>query len=221
MVKGGSDRRRRPVAFARSRAWRTGRFGMPASWRGRSARRSSSCRGSHKPRASRYSVSGSWDRRWRETLFRAGLRTTVWDRSPAAMAPLADAGSRKAASPEEAVRDARIVITMLPTAHVVTSVMFAREVRGDRGVGERSGMGPDGTIGVAETIEVASRLRWLAPVGSESPLGVADSTASGRWRARAAAVGARTAGYSRAQRGAGPTTASIDTPSRWARRSWR
>src|SRR5689334_20501717 len=35
---------------------------------------------------------------------------------------------------------------------------------------------------------------------------------AGRWRARAAAVGARTCGYSRAQRGAGPTTASIDTP---------
>jgi 3-hydroxyisobutyrate dehydrogenase-like beta-hydroxyacid dehydrogenase len=61
-------------------------------------------------------------------LAAAGLRTTVWDRSAQAAAPLAAAGARVAASPQEAVRDARVVITMLPTADAVESVMFAGEV---------------------------------------------------------------------------------------------
>jgi 3-hydroxyisobutyrate dehydrogenase-like beta-hydroxyacid dehydrogenase len=58
-------------------------------------------------------------------LVSAGLRTTVWDRSPAATAPLSDAGALVAASPAEAVQDAHVVITMLPTAEVVNSVIFA------------------------------------------------------------------------------------------------
>ncbi len=41
----------------------------------------------------------------------AGLPTTVWDRSPAATAPLSAAGARAAATPQEAIRDARLVIT--------------------------------------------------------------------------------------------------------------
>jgi 3-hydroxyisobutyrate dehydrogenase len=49
-------------------------------------------------------------------LVSAGLRTTVWDRSPAATAPLADAGALVTASPAEAVQDADVMITMLPTA---------------------------------------------------------------------------------------------------------
>ena len=57
-------------------------------------------------------------------LVSAGLRTTVWDRSPPATAPLSDAGALVAASPAEAVHDAQVVITMLPTAAVVTSVIF-------------------------------------------------------------------------------------------------
>jgi 3-hydroxyisobutyrate dehydrogenase len=52
-------------------------------------------------------------------LIAADLRTTVWDRSPSATGPLSDAGARVAGSPAEAVHDAPIVITMLPTADVV------------------------------------------------------------------------------------------------------
>ena len=48
-------------------------------------------------------------------LLRAGLRTTVWDRSASATAPLAEAGAEVAATPADAVRDAGVVITMLPT----------------------------------------------------------------------------------------------------------
>jgi len=48
-------------------------------------------------------------------LAAAGLRTTVWDISPEATAPLAAAGTLVASSPADAVRDAHVVITMLPT----------------------------------------------------------------------------------------------------------
>jgi hypothetical protein len=57
-------------------------------------------------------------------LIVAGRRTAVWDRSGSASAALADAGALAAASPEEAVKDARVVITMLPTGDVVNAVVF-------------------------------------------------------------------------------------------------
>src|SRR5580704_11524062 len=57
-------------------------------------------------------------------LVAAGLNTRVWDRSSSATAPLADAGAVVAASARDAVRDAGVVITMLPTADVVDSVIF-------------------------------------------------------------------------------------------------
>jgi 3-hydroxyisobutyrate dehydrogenase len=56
-------------------------------------------------------------------LVAAGLRTTVWDRSPEATARLANAGALVAASPQEAVREANVVITMLPDANAVNSVV--------------------------------------------------------------------------------------------------
>ena len=94
-------------------------------------------------------------------LVAAGLRTTVWDRSPSAMALLADAGAQTAGSPEDAIRSARIVITMLPTAEVVNSVIF------DGGVAEALANGAVwaqmGTIGVTATTEMARRLGKLRP----------------------------------------------------------
>jgi 3-hydroxyisobutyrate dehydrogenase len=94
-------------------------------------------------------------------LISAGLPTTVWDRSPAAIAPLADAGARGAASPAEAVQGAEVVITMLPTAEVVTSVVF------DSGVAEALAEGAVwaqmGTIGLTATTEIGDRLGLLRP----------------------------------------------------------
>jgi 3-hydroxyisobutyrate dehydrogenase len=94
-------------------------------------------------------------------LVSAGLPTTVWDRSPAVTAPLARAGARVAASPTEAVQEAHVVITMLPTADVVNSVIF------DSGVAEALAEGAAwaqmGTIGLAETTGIASRLGQLRP----------------------------------------------------------
>ncbi len=93
-------------------------------------------------------------------LVTAGLRTTAWDRSLEATAPLAAAGAAVAESAEDAIADAPVVITMLPTADVVASVIFAHD---------RPGFAPGavwaqmGTIGVAETIELADRLSRVRP----------------------------------------------------------
>ena len=61
-------------------------------------------------------------------LLRGGLAVTVWDRLPEATAGLAREGARAAGSAAEAVRDASVVITTLPTAAVVESVMFGDHV---------------------------------------------------------------------------------------------
>jgi len=94
-------------------------------------------------------------------LVSAGLRTTAWDRSSTATAPLSDAGALVAASPAEAVHDAQVVITMLPTADVVNSVIF------DSGVAEALAEGAVwaqmGTIGLAETTGISGRLSQLRP----------------------------------------------------------
>jgi len=93
-------------------------------------------------------------------LVGAGLATTVWDRSAAATAALAGAGARVAGSPVEAVTGADVVITMLPTADVVSSVMFDGPARA---MAHGAVWAQMGTIGVPATIEVADRLRSLRP----------------------------------------------------------
>jgi len=95
------------------------------------------------------------------SLLAAGLPVTVWDRSAAATAPLAAAGARVAPSAAEAVRDARVVITMLPTAAVVESVVFDGRVA--------ESFAPDavwaqmGTIGIGATERIAARLAAIRP----------------------------------------------------------
>src|SRR5271165_406956 len=94
-------------------------------------------------------------------LVGAGLPTTVWDRSPSATASLAQAGASVATSPEEAIREARVVITMLPTASVVESVIFSD---GTPEAFTRGAVWAQmGTIGVAATAEFAGRLSRLRP----------------------------------------------------------
>ncbi len=94
-------------------------------------------------------------------LLAAGLPVTVWDRSASVSAPLAKAGAVAAASAPEAVRDARVVITMLSTADVVNSVVF------EGGVADAFAQGcvwaQMGTIGVQATIAVRDRLSARRP----------------------------------------------------------
>jgi 3-hydroxyisobutyrate dehydrogenase len=94
-------------------------------------------------------------------LVAAGLPTTVWDRSPLATGPLAEAGAQVAASPAEAVGDARVVITMLPTADVVNSVIFGEGVA--EAFAEGAVWAQMGTIGVTATTEIAARLSTVRP----------------------------------------------------------
>jgi 3-hydroxyisobutyrate dehydrogenase len=94
-------------------------------------------------------------------LAAAGLTTKVWDRSASATGPLADAGVEVAASAPDAVRSAGVVITMLPTADAVDSVIF------DGGVADAFADGcvwaQMGTIGVAETLRMRDRLAAFRP----------------------------------------------------------
>ena len=94
-------------------------------------------------------------------LLSAGLRTTVWDRSEAVTAALAARGALVARSPQEAAQAARVVITMLPTADVVESVIFSG------GVAEEFARGAVwaqmGTIGVTATEKVRDRLGQSRP----------------------------------------------------------
>jgi 3-hydroxyisobutyrate dehydrogenase len=94
-------------------------------------------------------------------LVAAGVHTRVWDRSPAATGPLAAAGAIVAPSAREAVQDADVVITMLPTADVVESVIF------DGGVAAAFTDGcvwaQMGTIGVEATLRIRDRLAAQRP----------------------------------------------------------
>jgi 3-hydroxyisobutyrate dehydrogenase len=90
-----------------------------------------------------------------------GIRTTVWDRSPAALEPLVAAGAVAAATPAEAVRRASLVITMLPTAEVVGSVMLDEPVLEQFEAG--AVWAQMGTIGVDATLEIDARLRRERP----------------------------------------------------------
>ncbi|HZC42449.1 MAG TPA: NAD(P)-dependent oxidoreductase [Streptosporangiaceae bacterium] len=99
-------------------------------------------------------------------LAAAGLPVTVWDRSAAATAPLAAAGAAGAPTAAAAVAGAQVVITMLPTAAVVNSVMFGDGAAGGSvtgALGEGCVWAQMGTIGVAETREIRDRLAARRP----------------------------------------------------------
>jgi 3-hydroxyisobutyrate dehydrogenase len=114
------------------------------------------------------------------SLAARGLRTTVWDRSDTATAPLADAGVAVAKSPRDAIRGARVVIAALPTADVVDSVVFGN------GVAEAFACGAVwvqmGTAGPAAATGIASWLGQIRPdvmvVDARVPCGVTPAGAS-------------------------------------------
>jgi 3-hydroxyisobutyrate dehydrogenase len=85
----------------------------------------------------------------------------VWDRSPSVTAPLRDAGAEVASTPDDAVNNAAIVITMLPTADVVNDVMFDAKVTDAFSHG--AVWAQMGTIGPDATLALAHRLGSLRP----------------------------------------------------------
>jgi 3-hydroxyisobutyrate dehydrogenase len=94
-------------------------------------------------------------------LAAAGLPTRVWDRAASATGPLADAGAVVAASPRDAVRDAAVVITMLPTADAVESVIFDGQLA--EAFAEGAVWAQMGTIGVEATLRIRDRLATQRP----------------------------------------------------------
>jgi 3-hydroxyisobutyrate dehydrogenase len=94
-------------------------------------------------------------------LVGAGLHTVVWDQSQAATTALSAAGAVVASSPDEAVQDARVVITMLPTAEVVNSVIFSDKVFSS--FARDAVWARMGTIGVGATTDIFAQLGQLRP----------------------------------------------------------
>ena len=94
-------------------------------------------------------------------LVAAGLSTRVWDRAASATAPLAEAGAVVATSAAEAVKDAGVVITMLPTADALDSVIFDGGVTG--AFADGCVWAQMGTIGVEATLGFRDRLAAVRP----------------------------------------------------------
>jgi 3-hydroxyisobutyrate dehydrogenase len=94
-------------------------------------------------------------------LLAAGLSTTVWDRTARSTEPLADAGAMVAGSAPEAAAGARVVITMMPDADAVQSVIFDGGVA--RAFDDDAIWTQMGTIGVTPTTQFASQLGELRP----------------------------------------------------------
>jgi 3-hydroxyisobutyrate dehydrogenase len=142
-------------------------------------------------------------------LAAAGLHTTVWDRSPEAAARVAGTGARVAGSAQEAVTGAGVVITMLPTADVVESVIFAG------GVAQAFAPGTTwaqmGTIGVPETTEFAARLGELRP----DVLFVDAPVSGSKGPAEAGQLLVLASGPSAAQAALGPAFAALGRKTVW------
>jgi 3-hydroxyisobutyrate dehydrogenase len=94
-------------------------------------------------------------------LVAAGLTTRVWDRSPSATRPLGEAGAVVAPSAQDAVRDAGVVITMLPTADAVESVIFDGQVA--EAFADGCVWAQMGTIGVEATLHIRDGLAAQRP----------------------------------------------------------
>jgi 3-hydroxyisobutyrate dehydrogenase len=94
-------------------------------------------------------------------LVAAGRNTRVWDRSAAAAGQLGDAGAVVAASAQDAVQGADVVITMLPTADAVESVIFDGGVAG--AFADGCVWAQMGTIGVEATRRIRDRMAAQRP----------------------------------------------------------
>jgi 3-hydroxyisobutyrate dehydrogenase len=95
------------------------------------------------------------------TLLSAGFRVTVWDRLAPATASLAEAGAVAAGSAQEAVREAPIVITALPTGDAVNLAVLGAAMLG--AFAPQCVWVQMGTIGVEATLDIARRLSQLRP----------------------------------------------------------
>nr|WP_320133625.1 NAD(P)-dependent oxidoreductase [uncultured Holophaga sp.] len=101
---------------------------------------------------------GAMGSRMAVNLLKAGHVVTVWNRSPAATAPLAEAGAKVAASPREAAAGADFVIAM------VRDDEASRWVWQDPAKGAFAGMDPGAVAIDSSTISVA----WAKALGEDA-----------------------------------------------------
>jgi 3-hydroxyisobutyrate dehydrogenase len=142
-------------------------------------------------------------------LVSAGLPTTVWDRSAAVVAPLAQAGAVAADDPAAAVRGADVVLTMLPTGDAVRSVMFGDGVLEALAAG--AAWAQMGTIGVEATDQLASELARIRP-----DVMLVDAPVSGsKGPAEAGQLLILASGPAAAEAVVGPVFAVIGRASQW------
>ncbi len=104
-------------------------------------------------------------------LLKAGHALKVFDLSGPAVQTLVDAGAQAAASPKAAASDAECVVTMLPAAAHVRSVLTAED-------GVFAGLAPGVTIIDSSTIDPAS-VKAFAALAAERGNGFVDAPVSG------------------------------------------
>ena len=104
-------------------------------------------------------------------LLKAGHAVNVFDLSPQAVRELVDAGAKATGSPKAAVSGAECVITMLPAAAHVRSVLTAQD-------GVLAGIGPGVTIIDSSTIDPAS-VKAFAELAAKQGNAFVDAPVSG------------------------------------------
>jgi len=106
-----------------------------------------------------------------ERLLAAGVPLAIWGRRPEAVAPLVERGAEAAADPAELGERSELVLTVLPAAPEVRSVLL-----GERGVLSR--LRPGGLVVDCSTIGPAPA-RELADACAEREVGFVDAPVSG------------------------------------------
>jgi len=106
-----------------------------------------------------------------ERLLAAGVPLAIWGRRPEAVAPLVEQGAEAAADPAELGERSELVLTVLPAAPEVRSVLL-----GERGVLSR--LRPGGLVVDCSTIGPAPA-RELADACAEREVGFVDAPVSG------------------------------------------
>jgi 3-hydroxyisobutyrate dehydrogenase len=94
-------------------------------------------------------------------LLDQGHSVHAWNRSRRPLEPLREAGAEVTDDPLEAVAACEVVLTMLPTAAVVSDVMVDRGVLG--AMAEGAAWAQMGTIGVDGTLQLDASVRDLRP----------------------------------------------------------
>jgi len=96
-----------------------------------------------------------------ERLLDQGFQVDAWDRTAAAVRPLAQRGATAHGQRADAVRMAEVVVTMLPTGDAVTDVMLRQDAL--------AGMRPDGIWTQMGTIGLEATEGLIAAVGNRRP----------------------------------------------------